>query len=68
MEREEYWITWKNDACPSFMKIAKPSPEEDEGPALKKRKLGDDKLSVVEDFIAGKNLGMGRYFIVSRRL
>ena len=59
MEREEYWIAWKNEGCPSFMKIAKTTPDEDQAPNAKKRKL-DQISSICEDFISGKDLGMGR--------
>ena len=60
MEREEYWITWKNEGCPSFMKNPKPSDDDDK-PVSKKRKLDKNPTTIVEEFISGKNLGMGRY-------
>ena len=61
MEREEYWISWKNEGCPSFMKTSKPVPDEDQVPS-KKRKLED--TSIVDEFISGKKLGMGRYWFL----
>ena len=61
MEREEYWISWKNEGCPSFMKISKPASEDDPVPS-KKRKLEKNK-SIAEEYVSGKNLGMGRYFL-----
>nr|XP_002123801.3 THO complex subunit 1 isoform X1 [Ciona intestinalis] len=57
LEREEFWITWKNSGCPSFMKMR--SKSEDESPASKKRKIDPKKSSIAEDFISGKSLGMG---------
>lgn len=60
MEREEYWIAWKNEGCPSFMKTAKVSPDDEQSPTSKKRKLDDNLNSIADEFISGKNLGMGR--------
>uniref|UniRef100_H2ZKJ4 Death domain-containing protein n=1 Tax=Ciona savignyi TaxID=51511 RepID=H2ZKJ4_CIOSA len=57
LEREEFWISWKNSGCPSFMKM-RPKTEE-QSPASKKRKIDPKKNTVAEDFASGKSLGMG---------
>nr|CAB3266945.1 THO complex subunit 1 [Phallusia mammillata] len=57
LDREDYWIAWKNDSCPSFMKL--PDKASSQAPAAKKRKIEETVNSIGDDFVAGKPLGMG---------
>ncbi|CAK8672598.1 unnamed protein product [Clavelina lepadiformis] len=60
LDREEFWIAWKNDGCPSFMKTpakTQQNTKQDGSPSSKRRKTGEP--SIVEEFISGNNLGMG---------
>lgn len=69
LEREEYWITWKNEGCASFIKTKKPQePKKDEvkdseSPPAKRRRTAESlkprQSTIAQDFISGKPLGMG---------
>lgn len=60
--REDFWVTWKNRGCPSFMRVAgKNSASGGDGePVAKRMKINkSSSSSIVDDFINDRPLGLG---------
>lgn len=51
IERENFWVKWKNEGCQKFMK--EKEPEIDAGPAAKKRR------TLYDDIMGNRKLGLG---------
>ena len=61
MSREEFWTAWKNDGCPSFVKMKPKVDSSADARKGRKRRNPSELPRIAQDFIDKKPLGMGRY-------
>jgi len=59
MSREEFWTSWKNDGCPSFVKTKPKTDSSSDARKGRKRRNPSELPRIAQDFINKKPLGMG---------
>jgi len=74
LAREDFWVTWKNKSCPSFMKNNLQGAatngddsvgDDNDGPSAKRMKTSHNssaavcRSTIADDFINGRQLGLG---------
>lgn len=59
MSREEFWTSWKNDGCPSFVKNKSKVDSSADIRKGRKRRNPSELPRIAQDFINKKALGMG---------